>query len=121
VTKRSIDRIRDVLSDTGPKSPYASLSRGASRWLNTTDIKHIGDTVGESVSLMLDRVYESMDELLSEKVENEAEVAARLHLQQVLPTIVAIRDQIDIDLQAVMAKYGVLPQSGQSQGVVKSE
>jgi hypothetical protein len=119
VTKRSIDRIREVLSDTGPKSPYASLSRGISRWLNSSDRKHIGDIVGESVVLILDQVYESMDNLLNEKVENEAEVAARLYLQRFLPIHMTHRDQGDKDLQAVMARYGLQLKFGQPQAEVR--
>lgn len=114
VTKRSISRISDVLSDTGPKSPFASLSRGTCKWVGSADNKHIADKLQKSVSCILGQVYGTMDELLSEKVEDEAELAARADLHELLPNLLVRWENIDKDLKAVMAKYRPMPESVQS-------
>jgi hypothetical protein len=121
ITKRCLARIHDVLEDTGTHSPFAALVRVTAKWLISTDKSHIRDKVQESVSRILDQVHETMDELLSEKVEDEAEIAARAHLQQILPTLLSKWGQVDKDLQAVMAKYGLLPKFERSQEMVKTE
>jgi hypothetical protein len=106
VTKRSIGRIHDVLSDTGPGSPLARLSYGTSKRLASNDKKHIGETLEKSVSCILDQVHETVNGALSEKVEDEAELVARADLQQFLPALLATREQVDKYLQAVTARYG---------------
>jgi hypothetical protein len=63
------------------------------------------EVLEKSVSRILDQVYENMDGLLSEKVEDEAELAARADLKEVLPTLQTAREQADKDLKAVMARY----------------
>lgn len=105
VTKRSISRIGDVLSNKSSSSPFASLSRGTSRWFESADKRHIRDNLEKSVSCVLDQVYETMDGLLGEKVKDEAELAARADLKQFLPSVKAAWEQIDKDLKAIMARY----------------
>jgi len=63
------------------------------------------EVLEKSVSRILDQVYENMDGLLSEKVEDEAELAARADLKEFLPTLQTAREQADKDLKAVMARY----------------
>jgi hypothetical protein len=63
----------------------------------------------ESVSRILDQVHENMNELPSEKVENEEEIAARAHLQQIITISLSKWVQVVKDLQAVKAKHGLLP------------
>ena len=56
-----------------------------------------------------------------EKVEDEEEIAAKAHLQQLLPTLLSEWEQVDRDLQALMMKYGLQPKFGRSQVMVKVE
>lgn len=121
ITKRSLVRIRDVLSDTGDHSPFTALVRSTSNRLISMDKRHIGDKVQKSVSGVLDQVYATMEELLSEKVEDEAEVATRAHIQQLLPALLTEWEQVEKDLLALMLKYGLQPKSGRSQAMVKVE
>lgn len=107
VTKHSTGRIRNFLSDMGPKSPFASISRGTSNRLNLKEKFHIGDVLGKSISSILDEVYETVNGALQDKVEDETELAVRADLQQFLPALLTARDQVDKDLQAVMARYGL--------------
>jgi hypothetical protein len=111
VTKRSIGRIRNVLSDMGPKSPFASLSRVTANRLSLKDKFHIGDVLGKSISSILDEFYETVNGALQDKVEDETELAVRADLQQFLPALLTARDQVDKDLQAVMARHGLQPRS----------
>jgi hypothetical protein len=113
VTKRSIGRTGDVLSDEGPTSPFACLVRGTSKRLRSDDETLIGATLKKFVSDILDQVYETVNGALIEKIEDEAELAARADLQQFLPTLLAARDQVDQDLQAVMTRYGLQTQPEQ--------
>ena len=71
ITKRSLVRIHDVLLDTGARSPFATLVRVTAKWLTTIDEIHIKNKLQESVARILDQVHETMDGLLSEKVEDE--------------------------------------------------
>lgn len=121
ITKRSLVRIHDVLLDTGARSPFATLVRVTAKWLTTIDEIHIKNKLQESVARILDQVHETMDGLLSEKVEDEEEIAAKAHLQQLLPTLLSEWEQVDRDLQALMMKYGLQPKFGRSQVMVKVE
>lgn len=122
VTNRSIDRIDAVLSDVGHCSAFASLARETSDRLVSTDRIPVQKNL-QSVSRILRRMYVTMDELLEERVEGDAEVAARAHVQQLLPRLLTDWEQINADLQAVMARYGVQPQFEPSPDlvVVKTE
>jgi len=62
-----------------------------------------------------------MDELVTERVEDDAEVAARAHFQQLVPSLLTEWEEVDKDLKAIKLKYGLQPQSGQSQVMVKVE
>ena len=122
ITKWSLSRIRDVLSDTGINSPFDSLVHDTAKLFISLDKMHIGDKVQKSVSLILDKVPASMDDSLSEnKAVDEAEIAAKAQLQEVLPTILAELEQVDKDMQAVMAKYGLQPKFERSRVMVKIE
>jgi hypothetical protein len=121
ITKRCLARIHDVLEDTGTHSPFAALVRVTAKWLISMDKRHIGGKMKESVSRILDQVHENMNELLSEKVENEEEIAARAHLQQIITISLSKWGQVVKDLQAVKAKHGLLPKFERSQEMVKTE
>ena len=100
------------------------LSEGGNsklRDVTTIDEIHIKNKLQESVARILDQVHETMDGLLSEKVEDEEEIAAKAHLQQLLPTLLSEWEQVDRDLQALMMKYGLQPKFGRSQVMVKVE
>ena len=121
ITKRSLARIRDVLSDTDIDSPFASLAQTTAKWFISMDKRNIGDKVQKSVSHILDKVHGNMDELLSERVEDESEIAARARVQELLPCLLDEWEQADKDLQALMAKYGLQPKFGRPQMTAKGE
>jgi len=54
ITKRSLVRIRDVLSKTDAHSPFATLVRVTAKWLVGMDERHIGDKLQKSVLRILD-------------------------------------------------------------------
>jgi sigma54-dependent transcription regulator len=119
ITKRSLARIHKVLSDTCTKSPLASLVHDTAKVLESTDKRRMGDKVQKSVSRILDQLYTTMDDLLSVKKEDKAEVAAKSQLKRLLPTLLVDWEQADKGLQAAMAKYRLQPKFGRSRATVK--
>lgn len=105
ITRRSIGRIRESLSNTGDRSPFAGFTRVLTRWLNAMDKYHVEEVMQPAVAGILTQLYEAMEELLSDKVEDEVEVAARADLQQLVPALLVEWEQTNKDLQAVKAKY----------------
>jgi hypothetical protein len=105
VTERSMTSIHSVLSDTGKRSPLALFARDTCMWLRSTDRRQIANNLHQSVSPIVDQLYEAVDEMLSKKMEDEAGLAARADLKQFVSTLLADLEQIGKDLQVVKAKY----------------
>jgi hypothetical protein len=118
ITKRSLVRIRGILSDTGNDSPFASIVQHTAKWLDSTDKRRIGAKVQKPVSRILDQVYNTMDDLLKVKVEDKVEVEAKARLERLLPTLLIEWRRADKGLQAVMARYGLQPKFRRSQVIV---
>lgn len=107
VTNRSMDAIEKTLSCTGHDSAFAVAARRISTKLNDTDRRHMIRVVFPAVEKLLERLHTSVDNLLDNKIVDEAEVAAKKALKGLLPILRADWEQASKKLEAVKAKYDV--------------
>lgn len=107
VTKRSMDAIEKTLSRTVHDSAFAVAALRVSTKLSDTDRKHMSRTIFTAVDKLLERLYTSVDNLLDNKIVDEAEVAFKKDLKGLLPVLRADWEQASKELEAVKAKYDV--------------
>lgn len=104
VTKRSLDRIEALLSRAGDRSPFAKVSESVTKKFTSTDKKHM-ESVQRDVRRLLQRLYKSVDELLEERVVDEAEIAVKTELHDMMPALLLEYDEVCRDLRAIKARY----------------
>lgn len=105
ITKRSMDRIEAFLTEEGKNSAFATVARRVTSKFLNTDKKHITQRVQEQVDRLLRQLYVSVDDLLDNKVVDEAEATARTELQELLPTLLSDWEQASQELRTIKAKY----------------
>lgn len=105
VTKRSIDRIEAFLAEQGKNSAFTAVARHVTTKFLSTDKRHVTKRVQRLTEQLLNRLYESVDGVLDNKVVDEEEAEARNELEQVLPVLLFEWEEANQILQAVKARY----------------
>jgi hypothetical protein len=105
ITKRSLDRIETFLAEEGKSSAFATVARRVTHKFLTIDRKHMKLRLQDRVDHLLRQLYVSVDDLLDNKVVDQAEAAARLELQDILPVLLFEWKEASQQLRAVVAKY----------------
>jgi len=105
ISRRSLDRLEDHLTQDGPKNPFAVASRNLTRGILTADRANVVDHLQTSISEIFTRLYVSMDELLDDTQLDDTEAEARSQMKELLPAQHAGLKAICQDYAAVKAKY----------------
>ena len=105
VTKRSLARIEDFLSEQGKGSAFVAVARRVTVKFLETDKRRVTDHVQRKIGRLLEQMYASVDGVLGNKIVDEEEATARNDLQELLPVLLYDWEQANQSLQAVKAKY----------------